>query len=1546
MRRLKTKILQLAAGLSCSILLATSAQANLAQSPLFLTQAIAPLVMLNMSNDNQLFFQAYPEYADLTGDGNIEFTYTHSFEYYGYFDPNQCYSYDTANNRYSPEGETSDGYCDNVSGGDWSGNFLNWVSMARIDVVRKILYGGYRSTDDTDLTVLERTYLPNDAHSWVRYYNGDDLSKLTPYGTSTDRVRTADDGPLEFSSSTSFEIPSGSRNDSDDRQTLTLSGWNNQGDIQIGDQIRILSTPTTAANAATLEAVVYGRSYNNNQISVQITNVTPSSRVEDTFSNWRIENLSRVGVSFCNTTSSNTTESHDVADPPLIRAARGDYSLWTANERWQCQWSDEENRTGTNSMQVGGVNFSNGNYMTASGLRGNSDNPVRSEVGLGQQNYVARVEVCNESPVNGDACTEYPNGEFKPTGLLQEYGASGDIDFGLLTGTYDKNLSGGTLRKNIKTFSDEVDEDTGQFIQPDDDDGSIVGSMNALRIYGYNHDTGVYEDAGDDCGVGVEKSEMQDGKCMNWGNPQAEMFLEAVRYFAGADPTSAFEVTDDRISGLTSEEWEDPLSNDNWCANLNLVNFNASYSSFDGEELDGISDLNTEEDVDYWTNRVGEGEGLHADDTEAFFGGGNALCTAKDLGFLADVTGLCPEAPNQDGTYHIAGLAHLAWSESIRDDLRDASENTADVHVRTHGVALAAAIPRIEIPKPGESEPAVTILPACENQGDGGLRCALTDFRVIDLDLENGTGSFFIQWDVHEWGSDFDMDINGTLSYEITDDEITVTTRTWADSSGRSTGFGYVTSGTEKDGYHAHSGINGYTYTDPTGATDCSGTGGCSVNEPPTSYTYTLSGDGPAQLLREPLYYAAKWGGYDKSRDFPSDVSSWDRNGDGLPDNYYFAIDPARLAENLSQVFRDIVETSDSATAVATNSSRLDTDTKVFQAQFDSGGWFGDLLAFDFIDQELMWSAATELRNMNNPSVNRTILTSIDDDPEFLGETIPAAMNADGLGQDRIDWLFGESVSGLRDRTFNLQREILGDIVNSNPQFVGRANYGNRLIGGTEGTSYSTFRASEDYRDRPDMVYVGANDGMLHGFSVDSGEEWFGYVPSELLTETMDGEDYAPLAYLSDPDYEHRYFVDGTPIIRDAYIEDEFGDRSWKSVLVGTMGNGGRTVFALDVTKPQDNFDTDNVLWEFTHDELGYGVTNPEIVRLPSGEWAAVFGNGYGSDSGRSGIFIVNLSDPEDYDFISSGNGNPANQNAMAPVMVTDWGNNNRVASRGYAGDLQGRLYRIDFDDDDLDEATLTQIFRTDSNQPITVKPVGQPHPRQNNAYVVSFGTGSYFRNQDRLDNNVQALYGIIDDGSVVDFDDLLQQRIIFQEDREFTFDGEDVTFALRATTDHQLDENNPEPGWYLRLEYDETNQGERVVSRPSLAPGAGRNAVRFTTLIPDIDPCGIGRTGYLMELDILSGSRPDAPVFDLDGDGVFDDEDMITIIVDGEEITVPVSGVGGVTQGEELSTVQDIQGVEQIVQPVDPDDDDPDPSPGLLGDQGTSGRIGWEQLR
>ena len=622
----------------------TDTMASFTNIPINLTgNDVAPLVMMNVSRDHQLSYKAYNDYSDLDGDKDPEITYEDTITYYGYFDSAKCYTYDNSAgvNRFVPDSPatgTNSHYCSKK----WSGNFMNWATMTRMDVVRKLLYGGQRSTDTSTLTVLERHYLPTDAHSFAKYYNGTDIDQLTPFTGITTGITLAN---------------------------LTLGS-------------------TSGVN-----------------------------RYSDTNTN-----------------------------APLIRVAKGNFSLWAANERWQCYWSEEQSTTG------------NGNIAAISGIGASSSNPSRATHGLGNGiavgAYVARIEVAVTGLHGQEKLKEYGT-SYKPIGLLQVYGDSDQIFFGLLTGSFSRNISGGVLRKNVTSFSDEINSLDGTF---DTSANGIVHNLNRIRIYGYDYNDGTYQNR-DDCtfqqtglvasgGSEVQGQPANEGNCSSWGNPMSEMYLESLRYLAGDAANTDFAygaVSNDATLGLTVATWADPLDQTNYCAALNVLNFNASVSSYDGNQMTGISDLGSPFTAAALTNAVGVFEKINS---SSWFIGSNGttsndLCSSKDIGSgFGSYSGLCPEAPTQEGTYLLSGIAHYANTHPIRTDLTIPASraNSRDLMVSTYGIALATNVPKIEVVAGNN---AVTILPAyrldVSSHGTGPFGGGtLVDFKIIENTATHG----------------------------------------------------------------------------------------------------------------------------------------------------------------------------------------------------------------------------------------------------------------------------------------------------------------------------------------------------------------------------------------------------------------------------------------------------------------------------------------------------------------------------------------------------------------------------------------------------------------------------------------------------------------------------------------------------------------------------------------------------------------------------------------------------------------------------------------
>lgn len=615
---------------------------------------------------------------------------------------------------------------------------------------------------------------------------------------------------------------------------------------------------------------------------------------------------------------------------------------------------------------------------------------------------------------------------------------------------------------------------------------------------------------------------------------------------------------------------------------------------------------------------------------------------------------------------------------------------------------------------------------------------------------------------------------------------------------------------------------------------------------------------------------------------------------------FFIAGNEEELTEAFKAAFQSIVKRTSSASSVATNSTRLDTETLVYQARFRSDDWTGQLLAYllesDGTLGALQWDAATLIpepdkrkiftRKGTAPGAGNGIEFDFDD----LSSDQQAALNRngsgvnDGRGSLRVAWLRGDRTN--EGSLFRSRSVVLGDIVNSDPVFVGAQNFGYDALpvtdgGGKDYIDYRQSKLAADGSIAKPMVYVGANDGMLHAFDGKTGVERFAYVPSTLIDD---------LSELTDTGYSHRYYVDGQIFVGDAYL-----DGDWTTVLVGTTGAGDRTVFALDVTDPH-NFGASKVLWEFTDPDLGYTIGRPVVARMRDGTWVAVFGNGYNSDNDRAVLFIVNLETGALLRKIDTLAGSSSEPNGLAsPVLLPD---GTRSIQTIYAGDLLGNVWKFDVSSATSSEwkvayensGTPVPLFvATDSSgnrQPITAPMELGRHPQ--GGYMVYFGTGKFFETGDNVvpaSPQVQTFYGIWDSTSgpitASRSTALTQQRILDE------FVPENSAFEVRVTTDAQVDWSTRR-GWYLDLLSPDGPEGERVVASPILR--AGR--IIFPTLIPSRDPCGFGGTSWLMEIEAISGSRLQQPPLDITEDGEINDDDFVTVIVDGERIRVPVSGV------------------------------------------------------
>lgn len=685
---------------------------------------------------------------------------------------------------------------------------------------------------------------------------------------------------------------------------------------------------------------------------------------------------------------------------------------------------------------------------------------------------------------------------------------------------------------------------------------------------------------------------------------------------------------------------------------------------------------------------------------------------------------------------------------------------------------------------------------------------------------------------------------------------------------------------------------------------------------------------GPVNML----WLASKYGGFiDRNENNQPDLQSeWDNDSDGQPDTYVLASSPDKMVKAFDKAFTEIKSRVGASSSAAANTSQLSANAKVYQARFDSSDWSGQLFAYNLVTanntgdiNNRLWEAGKLI-----PAASTRKIYSYDPETTAaekgitfqwgsLNPSQQALLNKDGdgetdtKGENRLAWLRGERIyernnGGIyRDRT-----TLLGDIVHSDPTYSGAIdNYGYALLAGAEGNSYSAFVATKI--NRQPSVYFGSNDGMLHAIHADTGVETFAYVPNEVIKD---------LGILSSPLYgcketsckSHQYYVDGSPKVGDAYFADK-----WRTILVGSLGAGGKGIFALDITDPT-NFDKSKVMWELSAtqapdstsattyaNELGYTLPQASVVRMANGQWAAIVANGYESENKQATLLIIDVATGALIKALPTGVGDASLPNGLSTALPVDL-NADRIVDAIYAGDLQGNLWKFNVTDSDPDQWKIA--FATSDGDPApffkacpTNDCVGTPQPitakpqvtRNNEAggVMVYVGTGKYFESNDSVIGDspqVQTFYALHDKGEMISQKNTLVEQVITTE-ADFS-----SKYKYRLSTSKPVDYTT-HYGWYMDLKTPDENggaaiaKGERIISGALLRQGR----VVFVTMTPASDPCSYGGESWLMELNSITGAYMDKAVIDISKDYKFDSNDDVTVTnSDGSQETRVISGI------------------------------------------------------
>lgn len=453
------------------------------------------------------------------------------------------------------------------------------------------------------------------------------------------------------------------------------------------------------------------------------------------------------------------------------------------------------------------------------------------------------------------------------------------------------------------------------------------------------------------------------------------------------------------------------------------------------------------------------------------------------------------------------------------------------------------------------------------------------------------------------------------------------------------------------------------------------------------------------------------------------------------------------------------------APIVLSNANLSSGNTKGYRPWFENGSWQGDLVEYTVTatgglstsvsfsqssptDNGDNWSALVNFAAKNSETfwnTRKIITTNSSTQKQAPFRFTDAGIGADNklllepLAEDDasniLNFVRGERSNEHPDGAMRHRTSILGDIIHSKPVYVGAPNDTRTEDG------YVAWAAGKS--DRAPRVYVGANDGMLHVFDADNGEEVYAYVPSMLI---------AKLSLLTSRPYPHAYYVDGEMSARDAYFKG-----AWHTVLAGSLGAGGKGLFALDITDPDLSSEESNtvddikVLFEFdasADDDLGDSFSRPVIAKLNDGDWYVVVGNGYNSVNGVAMLYLVNL-DTLALTKLSTSSGSADDPNGLSSPSLLDT-DRNGTADYAYVGDIDGNLWKFDLSSSNTGNWGVAYngdpLHPSAGSQAITEAPQIARHPL--NGYLLYFATGRLFTASDIDDTSVQSLYGIWDSGN------------------------------------------------------------------------------------------------------------------------------------------------------------------------------------------------------
>lgn len=633
-------------------------------------------------------------------------------------------------------------------------------------------------------------------------------------------------------------------------------------------------------------------------------------------------------------------------------------------------------------------------------------------------------------------------------------------------------------------------------------------------------------------------------------------------------------------------------------------------------------------------------------------------------------------------------------------------------------------------------------------------------------------------------------------------------------------------------------------------------------------------------------------------------------NGRGT---YNQALNADALAKGIGSALTSLSSQVASAAASATSSPNVtQTDNQIFSTTYETNTWSGKVFAQTIdpttgnVDPTIQWQADQNLLSkVGSTSDTRTIFTydssgtstthiksfdwaslTASEQAYFANRCTPlgtmsqcATLTATQLtiandGSQMLGYLRGwqvEEGDAFRDRTFvdpitgATSSTVLGDTITAKPVFVRNPtlSYVDAVT-----PSYSTYATAN--ASRAPRVYVAANDGYLHAFDGNTGDEAWAYAPGFVLPGM-----YA----LADTNYavQHRFFVDGSPESFDVY---DTTASAWKTILIGGGGGGGRGFYALDVTDPSNpkglwEFCSDPTLCNISDSDLGLAYGNPIVgKRKIDGRWVVVLSSGLNNTSPGSGIgyfYVLDAITGAVLSKAATGAGDTVTPSGLMKMSAFyDAPATDATFEYVYGTDQLGNVWRLDVGVSGSPQCAApasssasapcvthvaTLVDGTGRLQPITTRPA---LTHIGTSRVLYIGTGRYLG-----DGTHGGLSDLVDPGAASGI--AWQQTLYGFKDKNADYGGNirtggnlvTQTFTKINTTDRGISNNavnwNTQDGWLVDFDpVADPSPGERVNIDPRLVLGT----LKVVTNIPSGGgACAVGGSSRVYDFDFRTGT-------------------------------------------------------------------------------------------